>query len=197
MDRRAESKIISRPAADQLIIRAAAAIFKCTAHVHGRALRSICGARNAYGTVRWRCFVCETVGPGEEAERVPFVTPAARVLLHTQGAAQSRLFLKWLAGFAEEAIDPPKCPADLFLACRALDRSRIGDAYLRGRPPRPMARHRAEARESTTTLSNVWRVVGYSRRPLLKAIAPIVPLIRILKTSDTYIGLWSAMSVWK
>jgi hypothetical protein len=72
--------------------------------------------RNAYGTVRWRCFVCETVGPGEEAERVPFVTPAARVLLHTQGAAQSRLFLRWLAGLTEEGVDPLKCPADLFLA---------------------------------------------------------------------------------
>jgi hypothetical protein len=73
-------------------------------------------SRNAYGTVRWRCFVCETVGAGEEAERVPFVTPAARVLLHTQGAAQSRLFLTWLAGLTQEGVDPLKCPADTFLA---------------------------------------------------------------------------------
>ena len=71
---------------------------------------------NAYGTVRWRCFVCEAVGAGEEAERVPFVRPAARVLLHTQGAAQSRLFLTWLAGLTKEGVDPLKCPADLFLA---------------------------------------------------------------------------------
>ena len=27
-------------------------------------------ARNEYGTVRWRCFVCETVQPGTTAERV-------------------------------------------------------------------------------------------------------------------------------
>ena len=73
-------------------------------------------ARNGYGTVRWRCLVCETVGPGEEAERVPFVTPAARVLLHIQGAAQSRLFLRWLAGLTEEGVDPLQCPADVFLA---------------------------------------------------------------------------------
>jgi hypothetical protein len=71
---------------------------------------------NAYGTVRWRCFVCEAVGPGDEAERVPFVTPAAHVLLHTKGAAQSRLFLAWLAGLVEEGVDPLVCPADVFLA---------------------------------------------------------------------------------
>ena len=73
-------------------------------------------SRNAIGTVRWRCFVCETVNPGEEAERVPFVTPAARVLLSTKGAAQSRVFLAWLAGLEAEGVDPLKCPADLFLA---------------------------------------------------------------------------------
>lgn len=73
-------------------------------------------SRNTYGTVRWRCFVCETVIPGDEAERVPFVTPAARVLLSTQGAAQSRLFLAWVALITEQGVDPLVCPADLFLA---------------------------------------------------------------------------------
>ena len=73
-------------------------------------------SRNAYGTVRWRCFVCETVRPAEEAERVPFVTPAARVLLSTKGAAQSRLFLAWVALIAEQGVDPLTCPADVFLA---------------------------------------------------------------------------------
>ena len=73
-------------------------------------------SRNAYGTVRWRCFVCETVSPGDEAERVPFVTPAARVLLSTKGAAQSRLFLAWVALITEQGVDPLTCPADLFLA---------------------------------------------------------------------------------
>ena len=73
-------------------------------------------SRNTYGTVRWRCFVCETVSPGDEAERVPFVTPAARVLLSTQGAAQSRVFLAWVALITEQGVDPLVCPADLFLA---------------------------------------------------------------------------------
>ena len=73
-------------------------------------------SRNEYGTVRWRCFVCETVRPGESAERVPFVTPAATVLLSTKGAAQSRLFLAWLAEIEEQGVDPLACPADLFLA---------------------------------------------------------------------------------
>ena len=65
---------------------------------------------NTYGTVRWRCFVCETVGPGDEAERVPFVIPAARVLLSTKGAAQSRLFLAWLALITEQGVDPLVAP---------------------------------------------------------------------------------------
>jgi hypothetical protein len=73
-------------------------------------------SRNDYGTVRWRCFVCETVRPGESAERVPFVTPAATVLLSTKGAAQSRLFLAWLANIEERGVNPLDCPADLFLA---------------------------------------------------------------------------------
>ena len=73
-------------------------------------------SRNAYGTIRWRTFICETVRPGERAERVPFVAPAARILLSTKGAAQSRLFLAWLTGLTEQGVDPLTCPADLFLA---------------------------------------------------------------------------------
>jgi Protein of unknown function (DUF2840) len=73
-------------------------------------------SRNAYGTVRWRCFVCETVSPREQAERVPFVSPAARVLLSTEGAAQSRVFLAWLRGLEAEGTNLLECPAELFLA---------------------------------------------------------------------------------
>ncbi len=72
--------------------------------------------RNQYGTIHWRCFVCETVKPGEPAETVPLVAPAARVLLRTQGAAESRLFLAWLASLEGEGIDPIHCPAEMFLA---------------------------------------------------------------------------------
>jgi hypothetical protein len=74
------------------------------------------GSRFAHGTVRWRCFICEAVRPADEAECVPYVAPAARILLSTKGAAQSRLFLAWLAGIVEEGIDPLTCPADFFLA---------------------------------------------------------------------------------
>jgi hypothetical protein len=72
--------------------------------------------RNAYGTIQWRCFVCEAIRVGEEGEVVPFVTPAARVLLQTKGAAQSRLFLAWLAELETEGIDPMICPSATFEA---------------------------------------------------------------------------------
>ena len=73
-------------------------------------------ACNRYGTIRWRCFVCEAIGPGEEGDRVPQVTPAARVLLHTQGAAQSRLFIAWLRELEERGIDPVTRPKETFEA---------------------------------------------------------------------------------
>lgn len=73
-------------------------------------------ACNQYGTIRWRCFVCEAIGPGEEGDRVPLVAPAARVLLHTQGAAQSRLFLAWLKELEEGGVDPIECPGATFEA---------------------------------------------------------------------------------
>jgi hypothetical protein len=73
-------------------------------------------SRNRYGTIRWRCFVCKAIGPGEEGDRVPLVAPAARVLLHTQGAAQSRLFLAWLREIEEAGVDPLRCPAETFEA---------------------------------------------------------------------------------
>lgn len=72
--------------------------------------------RNEYGTIRWRCFVCESVTAGQAAETVPCVTPAASVLLSTKGAAESRLFLTWLAGLEGEGVDPITCPAEMFLA---------------------------------------------------------------------------------
>jgi hypothetical protein len=73
-------------------------------------------ACNRYGTIQWRCFVCEAIGPGEEGDRVPLVAPAAKVLLHTEGAAQSRLFLAWLRELDSRSIDPVTCPAETFEA---------------------------------------------------------------------------------
>jgi Protein of unknown function (DUF2840) len=72
--------------------------------------------RNAYGTIQWRCFVCEAVAPGMEIDPVPFVAPGARVLLHTKGAAQSRLFLAWLADLETTGIDLLTCAPETFEA---------------------------------------------------------------------------------
>jgi hypothetical protein len=71
---------------------------------------------NSYGTIQWRCFVCEAIGPGEDGARVPCVAPAARLLLHTRGAAQSRLFLAWLLDLEESGVDPLRCPQETFEA---------------------------------------------------------------------------------
>lgn len=71
-------------------------------------------ARNAYGTIQWRCFVCEAIAPGFEADAVPYVRPAAKVLLQTKGAAQSRLFLAWLAELEGRGVDPLSCPSETF-----------------------------------------------------------------------------------
>ena len=72
--------------------------------------------RNAYGTIQWRCLVCEAVSPGMAIDRVPFVAPGARVLLHTKGAAQSRLFLAWLADLETSGIDLVRCAPETFEA---------------------------------------------------------------------------------
>ncbi len=71
---------------------------------------------NAYGTIQWRCFVCEAIGPGGAGEGVPCVEPAARVLLKTKGAAQSRVFLAWLDQLEKSGIDPVTCPPETFEA---------------------------------------------------------------------------------
>jgi len=73
-------------------------------------------ACNRYGTIEWRCYVCEAIAPHTEADTVPLVTPGARVLLHTKGAAQSRLFLGWLADFESRGLDPLRCPAEIYEA---------------------------------------------------------------------------------
>jgi len=72
--------------------------------------------RNVYGTIQWRCMVCEAVSPGMEIDTVPFVAPGARVLLQTKGAAQSRLFLAWLADLETSGIDFLRCPPETYEA---------------------------------------------------------------------------------
>jgi Protein of unknown function (DUF2840) len=71
-------------------------------------------ARNTYGTIQWRCFVCEAIAPGIDATTVPYVKPGARVLLSTHGAAQSRLFLAWLGELEGRGMNPLSCPPEVF-----------------------------------------------------------------------------------
>lgn len=72
--------------------------------------------RNTHGTLQWRCFVCETVAPGELAQRVPRVIPGARILLATQGAGESKIFLSWLYALAHGGTDVLKVPCETFEA---------------------------------------------------------------------------------
>jgi hypothetical protein len=96
----------------------------CIPGVTRKAYQFAAGARfaldlwacNRYGTIEWRCYVCDAIGPEMPADRVPLVMPGARVLLHTKGAAQSRLFLSWLADFESRGLDPLRCPAETYEA---------------------------------------------------------------------------------
>lgn len=72
--------------------------------------------RNEYGTLQWRCYVCETAGPGQLLERVPFVSPGVRVLTSTRGALQSKAFLRWLYDFKHRGGDLLGCPSETFEA---------------------------------------------------------------------------------
>jgi Protein of unknown function (DUF2840) len=72
--------------------------------------------RNEYGTLQWRCYVCECGAPGQLLESVPFVSPGAHVLLSTKGAAQSKAFLAWLHDFQHRGGDPLSCPKETFEA---------------------------------------------------------------------------------
>lgn len=72
--------------------------------------------RNEYGTLQWRCFVCESVAPGDSAQGVPQVIPGARVLLVTKGAAESRIFLSWAYAVSRSGVDLLRIPRETFEA---------------------------------------------------------------------------------
>jgi Protein of unknown function (DUF2840) len=91
--------------------------------------------RKAHGIIQWRCFVCEAVGSGPDLETIPFVTPGARVLLHTKGAAQSRLFLAWLADLDNQGVDVRNCPAETFEAAHF----RLHGSRADSTPPRTLS----------------------------------------------------------
>jgi hypothetical protein len=108
--------LFGTPRRSETLERADGFTLKVLSFVPGARFALDLWACNAYGTIQWRCFVCEAIGPGEEGDLVPWVMPAARVLLHTRGAAQSRLFLAWLAESEESGVDPLTCPAETFEA---------------------------------------------------------------------------------
>ena len=91
--------------------------------------------RNAHGTTQWRCCVCEAVAPGEEAVRVPHVVPGARVLLSTQGVAQSKLFLAWVYDLNTQGRDILRCPREEFEAAHF----RLKGLVTRGLPHRRLS----------------------------------------------------------
>lgn len=72
--------------------------------------------RNEHGTLQWRCFVCEAAAPGKLAQRVPRVIPGACVLLSTQGAAESKVFLAWVYRLAHGGTDVLRMPYEAFEA---------------------------------------------------------------------------------
>ena len=108
--------LFGTPLRTETLARAEGYTAKILSFVRGARFALDLWACNSYGTIQWRCFVCEAIGPGEEGGCVPFVTPAARILLHTQGAAQSRLFLAWLREIEESGVDPLTCPQATFEA---------------------------------------------------------------------------------
>ena len=105
---------------------------------------------NAYGTIQWRCFVCEAIGPGEAGEGIPCVTPVARVPLSTKGTAPSRAFLAWLTQVEKSGIDSVACPRETFEAAHfRLQGSRADITPARRMSGRPCAyprfRHRCRS----------------------------------------------------
>ena len=108
--------LFGRPLRSETVARAEGTTAKILNFGRGARFALDLWACNAYGTIQWRCFVCEAIGPGEEGDLVPLVAPATKVLLNTRGAAQSRLFLAWLAQLEDSGIDPLICPAATFEA---------------------------------------------------------------------------------
>ena len=56
---------------------------------------------NLYGTTQWRVLVCQTVAPGEVAQRIPQVAAGDRILLDVRGATRARAALRWLASHVD------------------------------------------------------------------------------------------------
>jgi len=63
-----------------------------------------------YGTQLWRLWVLEAAKPGERAETVPGVAPAAHIWLSTAGMARVTRALTLLDAIEAQGLDPATLP---------------------------------------------------------------------------------------
>jgi len=67
-----------------------------------------------YGTKEWSVFVLQAVAPGEVANPVPQVSPAAKILLEARGITKAKQAIKELQEI-QDRVDPTALPAARFL----------------------------------------------------------------------------------
>ena len=67
-----------------------------------------------YGTKEWSVFVLQAVAPGDVANPVPQVSPAAKILLEARGITKAKQAIKELQEI-QDRVDPTTLPAARFL----------------------------------------------------------------------------------
>lgn len=67
-----------------------------------------------YGTKEWSVFVLQAVAPGDVANPVPQVSPAAKILLEACGITKAKQAIKELQEI-QDRVDPTTLPAARFL----------------------------------------------------------------------------------
>ncbi len=67
-----------------------------------------------YGTKEWSVFVLQAVAPGDVANPVPQVLPAAKILLEARGVAKAKQAIKELQQI-QDRVDPTTLPPARFL----------------------------------------------------------------------------------
>ena len=67
-----------------------------------------------YGTKEWSVFVLQAVAPGDVANPVPQVSPAAKILLEARGITKAKQAIKELQEI-QDRVDPTTLPAGRFL----------------------------------------------------------------------------------
>lgn len=67
-----------------------------------------------YGTKEWSVFVLQAVAPGDVANPVPQVSPAAKILLEARGITKAKQAIRELQEI-QNRVDPTTLPAARFL----------------------------------------------------------------------------------